>query len=34
VVCPRGVIRLALAAASGDRADGGREVPNATLVTL
>jgi broad specificity phosphatase PhoE len=34
VVCHRGVIRLALAAVSGDAPAGGREIPNATLVTL
>jgi broad specificity phosphatase PhoE len=34
VVCHRGVIRLALAAALGDPSAGGREIPNATLVTL
>ena len=34
VVCHRGVIRLALAAASGDPTAGGREIPNAALVTL
>ena len=34
VVCHRGVIRLALAAASGDATAGGREIPNALLVTL
>jgi broad specificity phosphatase PhoE len=34
VVCHRGVIRLALAAAEGDETAGGREIPNATLVTL
>jgi broad specificity phosphatase PhoE len=34
VVCHRGVIRLALAAAEGDATAGGREIPNATLVTL
>jgi broad specificity phosphatase PhoE len=34
VVCHRGVIRLALAASSGDPTAGGREIPNATLVTL
>jgi len=34
VVCHRGVIRLALAAATGDHTAGGREIGNATLVTL
>ncbi len=34
VVCHRGVIRLALAAAGGNPEDGGREIPNASLVTL
>ncbi len=34
VVCHRGVIRLALAAALGDEAAGAREIPNAALVTL
>jgi broad specificity phosphatase PhoE len=34
VVCHRGVIRLALAAAEGDEAAGAREIANATLVTL
>lgn len=34
VVCHRGVIRLALAAAEGDPQAGGREIPNAALVTL
>jgi broad specificity phosphatase PhoE len=34
VVCHRGVIRLALAAASGDQTAGGREIGNASLVTL
>jgi broad specificity phosphatase PhoE len=34
VVCHRGVIRLALAAATGDETAGGREIPNAALVTL
>jgi broad specificity phosphatase PhoE len=34
VVCHRGVIRLALAAATGDHTAGGREIANATLVTL
>lgn len=34
VVCHRGVIRLALAAAFGDETAGAREVPNAALVTL
>ncbi len=34
VVCHRGVIRLALAAAEGDPRAGGREIPNAALVTL
>ena len=34
VVCHRGVIRLALAAAGGDPEAGGREIPNASLVTL
>jgi broad specificity phosphatase PhoE len=34
VVCHRGVIRLALAAALGDEAAGGREIPNGKLVTL
>jgi broad specificity phosphatase PhoE len=34
VVCHRGVIRLALAAATGDHAAGGREIGNASLVTL
>ena len=34
VVCHRGVIRLALAAITGDHTAGGREIDNATLVTL
>ena len=34
VVCHRGVIRLALAAATGDHTAGGREIGNASLVTL
>jgi broad specificity phosphatase PhoE len=34
VVCHRGVIRLALAAALGDEAAGAREIANAALVTL
>jgi len=34
VVCHRGVIRLALAAITGDHTAGGREIENATLVTL
>jgi len=34
VVCHRGVIRLALAAAEGNPRAGGREIPNAALVTL
>jgi broad specificity phosphatase PhoE len=34
VVCHRGVIRLALAAATGDHTAGGRDISNATLVTL
>jgi broad specificity phosphatase PhoE len=34
VVCHRGVIRLALAAATGDHTAGGREIGNATLVTV
>jgi broad specificity phosphatase PhoE len=34
VVCHRGVIRLALAVALGDEAAGGREIANASLVTL
>ena len=34
VVCHRGVIRLALAALTGDPTAGGREIPNAALVTL
>jgi broad specificity phosphatase PhoE len=34
VVCHRGVIRLALAVALGDATAGGREIPNASLVTL
>jgi len=34
VVCHRGVIRLALAAITGDHTAGGREIGNATLVTL
>ena len=34
VVCHRGVIRLALAVATGDPTAGGREIGNATLVTL
>jgi broad specificity phosphatase PhoE len=34
VVCHRGVIRLALAAITGDHTAGGREIANATLVTL
>ena len=34
VVCHRGVIRLALAAATGDETAGGREIGNASLVTL
>ena len=34
VVCHRGVIRLALAVATGDHTAGGREIGNATLVSL
>jgi broad specificity phosphatase PhoE len=34
VVCHRGVIRLALAAQTGDPRAGGREISNAALVTL
>jgi broad specificity phosphatase PhoE len=34
VVCHRGVIRLALAAQTGDPGAGGREISNAVLVTL
>jgi broad specificity phosphatase PhoE len=34
VVCHRGVIRLALAVATGDETAGGREIANASLVTL
>jgi broad specificity phosphatase PhoE len=34
VVCHRGVIRLALAVALGDETAGGREIANASLVTL
>ena len=34
VVCHRGVIRLALAVATGDHTAGGREIGNATLVTV
>jgi broad specificity phosphatase PhoE len=34
VVCHRGVIRLALAVATGDHAAGGQEIGNATLVTV
>jgi broad specificity phosphatase PhoE len=34
VVCHRGVIRLALAAITGDPTAGGREIPNAALVTV
>jgi broad specificity phosphatase PhoE len=34
VVCHRGVIRLALAAITGDPTAGGRTIPNAALVTL
>ena len=34
VVCHRGVIRLALAAQTGAPDAGGREIPNAALVTL
>jgi broad specificity phosphatase PhoE len=34
VVCHRGVIRLALAVATGDHTAGGRAIGNATLVTL
>jgi broad specificity phosphatase PhoE len=34
VVCHRGVIRLALAVATGDHNAGGREITNATLVAL
>src|SRR5215210_7751421 len=34
VVCHRGVIRLALAVATGDHTAGGREIRNATLVTV
>ena len=34
VVCHRGVIRLALAVATGDPTAGGREIGNATLVTV
>ena len=34
VVCHRGCIRLALAVATGDHTNGGREIGNATLVSL
>jgi broad specificity phosphatase PhoE len=34
VVCHRGCIRLALAVATGDHTNGGREIENATLVTV
>jgi broad specificity phosphatase PhoE len=34
VVCHRGVIRLALAVALGDETAGGRQIANASLVTL
>jgi broad specificity phosphatase PhoE len=34
VVCHRGVIRLALAVATGDHTAGGQEIGNATLVTV
>jgi broad specificity phosphatase PhoE len=34
VVCHRGCIRLALAVATGDHTNGGREIENATLVSL
>src|SRR4051812_4885709 len=34
VVCHRGVIRLALAVATGEAGAGGREIPNAALVTV
>jgi broad specificity phosphatase PhoE len=34
VVCHRGVIRLALAAITGDETAGGRAIPNAALVTI
>lgn len=34
VVCHRGVIRLALAATTGDRTAGGRAIDNASLVSL
>jgi broad specificity phosphatase PhoE len=34
VVCHRGVIRLALAVVTGDPTAGGREIANATLVTV
>jgi broad specificity phosphatase PhoE len=34
VICHRGVIRLALAVALGDETAGGREIANASLVTL
>ena len=34
VVCHRGVIRLALAVALGDETAGGRDIANASLVTL
>jgi len=34
VVCHRGVIRLALAVATGDQTAGGQEIGNATLVTV
>jgi len=34
VVCHRGVIRLALAVATGDHTAGGREIGNATMVTV
>ena len=34
VVCHRGVIRLALAAITGDHTAGGRQIDNTTLVTL
>jgi broad specificity phosphatase PhoE len=34
VVCHRGVIRLAIAVATGDHKAGGRKIGNATMVTL
>ena len=34
VICHRGVIRLAIAAATGDHSAGGRQIGNATMVAL